>query len=386
MSSLFYYWSPTSLEAFEKCPRAWYFNHEQETMSAPLALGIFMHRRVSQLKTNPRFHSAKAWANTCAHYWMQTVGKKNELRGQYIAWKDKDECKSMIGRIYNMCKEHFDRFMSEPKPVFSYSKKGIKKTDWAIDDFYFDSIGIRGEIDEIRPGMVIRDYKTGIRGFLEKRTPYKYQPSFYILSYMYLAHTDPAFRSLIGVNEEKARQWCGNPIYLDPEIKFEYYMLEQDLLKNELGGLVKDEQGKFIKKNDPPIIETTRNNLDYSELRQKIIHENFSRFEMEETNSYPARRDTHCGYCSHKEKCLEMTKGLPDKPRQKRFFPPEFQALMLHKPIDPFIYQPQNPNTPIYNPKSIAARTLRIESTPPMQKPRQLKFSFRKRKKSLDEL
>lgn len=335
-----YYWSPTGLEAFERCERQWLFNQDYNLTSGDFALGTFVHRKINSLRVSPKYKSAEKWASACIGDWKHRIIKKGKIEGKNIAWKtikqSEDEKWILIPRLEQICIDNFDQLMNEnSKTVFFPAKNRYgKTTTYRTKSFVFEGIGFAGEIDEIRRGddfpIVIRDYKTGFRDYLERRLAYKYQPTFYALFVCYQAFVDPQFRALLGIDDELAKTWCGNPYYIDPRIKIEYYMLEKQKLRNSDGSYQLDDEENYLYDNKAPIMTTTRSNSDYFELWQKIIKANRQRRAAEEEKDYEANRDIHCERCPFTQQCNQMSTDLPYQTKQKRFLPIEYTVIGVY--------------------------------------------------------
>lgn len=58
----------------------------------------------------------------------------------------------------------------------------------------------------------------------------KYDPQFtiYCLWLGYQCHLQKDFAKTLGVTEEDAKQWGGNPVYLSDKIKSEYYLVREN--------------------------------------------------------------------------------------------------------------------------------------------------------------
>ncbi len=369
------YWAPTPYETFEECPRKLALNRWRETTDSALALGIYMHTRISSLKANPCYKSAQSWANFCVGFWKESIASKGTIRGQPIVWKSQGEAwASMPERIERMCLLHYDRFISEiPETVFfpSGNKRG-KTVEYRVEPFRFQGVGFRGNIDEMRKGFIIRDYKTGLRWHLENNTEYKHQPTFYAWFYCRQAYIDPVFRARCGISDEVAQTWMGNPHFIDPRIRIEYFMLEPERKRKPDKTFETTEDGRFVYEEKDPLILTTRDNSDFVEMIEKLYFATLEKKAMDKRKQYRTRRGKHCKYCSHADACDKMTAQLPLLPVQRRFISVEDEILMQigMEPEDIIPeFQPQQP----------------LEAEPPQRKYKQQRFNFGRKKRKAQQ-
>jgi hypothetical protein len=339
-------WSPTSLESLFRCPRSWYLKKllKIKLITPALAKGLIVHGMIEDLRlhhlrgkeygTRKRWKSAKAFGSAAANKWHGF--KKNgeaygpimsgKIRGDTILW-DKDENgkvddgqKWMIkNQIKSRCTELYDILMSEEQPIL-FPRRNARITDKEHKKyrtafsfrFTIDGRTFRGEIDEVRPGKVLRDYKTGIWRFIEKKASFALQPTFYLLTFCSLCNKIPEFREKMGVSKVEAEHWAGNPEYITEDIGFEYFMFDKCYQWDK-------KLGKSIEVERSPIIKTTRSDFNYKELCQMVDTANDMLRTFEDQGFYPADREK-CWDCSRfkelESACNEMTNKFPLYRRQ----------------------------------------------------------------------
>lgn len=320
------FFSPTSLEYILKCGRQYLFYKTiKGRTNADLAMGKFTHNWLEKIRikrhlnAKGQYKSAESCANSLRAIWLRFhAGKDDEINKigrDIITWRNDGERYSTAERIRQIFLNHYGRIMEEPMPLVfqKHTKKG--KLEYSTEfgfKFIVNKRGFVGKIDEVFPNLSIRDYKTGRRAYLEKSAKYKFQPTFYSFGYCVLCNKDKTFREAVNVSEEQAKKWAGNPEFICPELKFHYYMLEDE--KKE------DEKGKRVIVKKEPEIFTTRKDRDYLELIQILDLAHYKKSFMEETRVYPAERGYHCNYCMYTNECDEMTDEIPCRPIQLLLF------------------------------------------------------------------
>lgn len=323
--------SATGSEGFRECPRKHYLSHLYKFTSGEFAKGISAHRRMEQFWVwkngilQPRYKSAKAWANAERGSWSQTV-KKGSIGGKIIRWAYEDEPWIIRSQLERICLLNYDRLVEEGPPVFSeYKFERIR-----IANRYFT-----GRMDEIRrgrnteEGIRIRDYKTGYvkrdkkdkeRVLVDGEKDRGFQFTIYVLAYIIEARLREDFRRILGISDRKVKEWQENDTLISPEIELEYYMLEA---------------------SDDPIVKVReRTYADYVELCD--TYDNISKYRryLKEQKEWPAYRSIfRCRRCIFFKECNEMTERLAEQERLEQLYigfdiikePPEARAL--HGPI-----------------------------------------------------
>ena len=331
-----YAWSPSALETILLCPRKWHFEKSRKVISVALAVGSFIHRKIEQLRLNPKFKSAQSWANHCRAVWYHFHANRdklpNTINGQTIEWKTREDPHLAAGKIVSMTKRHFDRLMSEEPPViFDCMTKTGKRYRTVEYPFRFvidDGIkkrALSGIIDEVRPGMVIRDYKSGYRSYVVRKIQYVFQPTYYNFGYCTLCHLDPSFRERVGVLDNLAASWGGNPHIISEDVVFHFFTLQNTRRIKE----IRDGREVEVEIVEEPVVPITKNDFNFFELCQVIDYAEYLRLLMLEHKSYPAWRGIHCEYCLSKAQCEKMTSNLPITPIQLYFFSPRQEVKLL---------------------------------------------------------
>lgn len=330
-----YHWSPTGLEAIFTCPRQWYLNSVVKITNANMAMGIFIHRAIESLKLKRWVHkkgvykSAEKWAGAMRGQWLHLHANKgaetNTIQGTKIVWKDNDEKFSTAGRIYAICREAYDELVSEEPPIIFSCLNKDGEISHSVEFSFRIKLGrraISGRIDEIRPNMALRDYKTGTWGYLERGSEYKLQPTFYALAFCTQCHDDAQFREKVGVSPEQAGEWGGKKVWISDAIKFHYRMLERKIRFNE--------EGKRVIVEQDPYIHTARTDFDFYELLELIDLAEILRVIIRDSKIYAPRRGDSCKRCIFEGKpCNDMTESFLSRPTQTLIFTPEVQARLI---------------------------------------------------------
>lgn len=321
-----YAWAPTALETMIQCPRKWLLDKSRKIINVAFALGSFLHKKKEQLALNPKFKSAEKWANHCRAVWYQFHAKEeqpNIINGQIIQWARKDDKHIAAAKIKKICLAHFDRFMSEPRPLIHefVTKRGkrYRSVEYPFRIVIDDGIrarGFSGKIDEIRPGMEIRDYKSGWRSYVVRGVPFSFQPTHYNLGFCSLCYLDPEFRARVGVSDELSRTWGGNPHLISEDVRFHFFTFQntrKEKVTEIINGKAREAEREII---EDPIVPAQRSDFNYYSLCQVIDYAEYLRLLMREHKSYPAWEGMHCNYCLHRDKCTQMTRDLPKTPVQ----------------------------------------------------------------------
>ncbi len=313
------YWSATALENLFTCPRKFYFEKmlKKRVTSPHLAKGTFVHRKISQFRLKQN-KTAEAWANTCANHWIRYPGAAGKIRGDTILWSSDEEKYILKNDIHEICETHYHRLKEENPILFPTQNK--KRTTAYPFKFVFNGRGFRGEIDEIHPGWNLRDYKTGSWWYLERKLEFALQPTYYTLAFCVLANKEEKMREVLGISEQDAVSWGGNPDFIDERVKFHYFMLEK----------AREKQGaEWVKVDRDPVIPVKRNNFQYKELCMMVDLANVITNWIEEQQIYIPFRGKHCDWCFYREECAKMTEESDVGRRQMMLFDYINQMKML---------------------------------------------------------
>lgn len=230
-------WNPTNIDEATYCRKKWYLIHRlgvKKPITGSMAKGIIIHRAAEYAyKKSPetgrfvlRYHSAEDFANAIAGkkkekghgrsggWWNLIVGR-GTIQGKKINWKDDVEPWTLREEIWKMCYNLYEIFSKEPAPIY---------TEYKIPEFEICGLRFNGRIDQLLYGPKIIDIKSGYRVPNEMKLKYDPQFTLYCLAVGCLCHTDKKFAESLGVSEEEAREWGGNPIYLSEKIEMEYLM------------------------------------------------------------------------------------------------------------------------------------------------------------------
>ncbi len=291
-------WSKSRYEIANTCLMKYYFQyvaHIKPPSTPEQALGIFLHKRKEKMfKGKPgslklKHKSASSFANSAVGMWKHTIAKDGMIQGKPINWKFKGQPWAMINDIKDLCIKTYDKCASEKPPLFVEYER----------EFYLNGHHFLVKLDEIREGYTIREYKTGFSLPEEMELKHFVQFAFYALAFSCISHQDKEFARICGVNEEDAKSFGGNPIYIDDKINLEYYRVQDNSMHT-----------------------THLTNSDYFTLHNHL-NELESKINKLSENLYP-NFGHHCKLCSFQKECDEKTnKG-------------EFHSVLLEPQLDLF--------------------------------------------------
>ncbi|MGB9707844.1 MAG: PD-(D/E)XK nuclease family protein [Candidatus Pacearchaeota archaeon] len=291
-----YVWNPTNIDEATYCPYKYFLIHFmgiQKPVTGDMAKGIIMHKAAEYLYKKDkqtklyqiRFRSAEDFANVIAGKkneegrgrkggWWNFIVANGTIQGKQIKWKNEAEPWIIREEIWQMCYKMYERLSKEPAPIHIEYKIPI----FEINGHFFN-----GRIDSILYGPKIRDIKSGHRVPGDMKLKYDPQFTLYALALGCLCNKDKEFAKSIGVSEEEAKQWGGNPIYLSDKIALEYLLI------------MKDE-----------IYPMKRNDINFYDFMEMIkgMEQQF-----ESGNVFP-ERGRLCDHCEISQKCDELTKKL----------------------------------------------------------------------------
>ena len=95
--------------------------------------------------------------------------------------------------------------------------------------FFTNGKMLRGRIDDIRVkngAVTIRDYKSGNPWMGEMKLDHDPQLTVYSVALGALCLQDRSIAEKLGVSQERAKQFLGNPVYVPEEFKLEFFMIE----------------------------------------------------------------------------------------------------------------------------------------------------------------
>lgn len=321
--------SPTGLEATLECPRRRYLQKKfkKKITSPSLAKGTHMHRKIEELRLhhlrnqmgkNPRYKSAEAFANVTAGDWHRQAIKEGKIKGNKILWEYENQGYVMKKEIKDICLRIYPALMKEqeknPPTIFKYlTKSGEIKFRTGFEfELIYKGRGFLGEIDEVRKEedkIIIRDYKTGKWGFVEKKLNYAFQPTEYEFIVCLELLRNESLRRVIGVTEDQVSEWIKNPEEMSNNVIFEYFMLD-------LPTQWDNEKKEYVVVERSPIIRVERAEFHYKELCQNIDIVNAMLSDMQDQRFYPPFRGNHCERCFYQDECNDMTEKADVHTRQ----------------------------------------------------------------------
>ena len=291
-----YIWNPTNIDEATYCPYKYFLIHflkVQKPVTGDMAKGIIMHKAAEHLYKRDketglyviRYHSAEDFANAIAGKkkeeghgrsggWWNFKVAQGTIQGKPIRWKNDAEPWVIREEIWHMCYKMDERLSKEPAPIY---------IEYKIPVFEVQGHFFNGRIDSILYGPKIRDIKSGHRTPGDMKLKYDPQFTLYALALGCLCNQNKEFAKSIGVSEEEAKQWGGNPIYLSDKIGLEYLLT------------MKDE-----------IYEMKRDDIKFYDFMEMISGME-RQFEL--GNVFP-ERGRLCDHCEINKECDKVTKKL----------------------------------------------------------------------------
>lgn len=261
--------------------------------------------RLGTITSKKKYSNAQEFAAYTKGKWNQRVVSAIKS-ARPIAWRYWREWEDIRDKMVKVAPYLFNKIIEEGKPLFTEKQ------------FRF-SLGGRqfwGKIDEIRirkGKVVIRDYKSGIPWLDKSKVKHDPQLTFYNTGLCALCYNDEELARTLNL-ENRAKKYMGNPIYIEPKFKEEFFMIEA------LPMIASPEDYPNLKKPPQLLLKTKRTDNHFFELIKMIdgIEE-----AVRKGDFYP-ERGRKCSLCSMKVSCDKKLKEagsgqLVDKNNQLHF-------------------------------------------------------------------
>ncbi len=211
-----------------------YVKKVPEILTGAMAVGIRIHEELEKSfwvrdkqtgLLRPHYKDAEAFANA-AKAKFDYIARRGTLRGKKIEWKDDREKYILSNDVRDICRKVYNTIVSDGPPLAA---------EYEIKPFQIDGRWFNGRIDEIRidketGAPLIRDFKTGTRRPGEMKKKYDPQATIYCLFLGVACNQDKNIAEKLGITEEEAKQFAGNPIYLSDRIVMQYYFMRENEL------------------------------------------------------------------------------------------------------------------------------------------------------------
>lgn len=227
------FWSPTRIDYANYCKmRYWlrYVEKEDALRLSAYVKGGLLHdsiekfrdklgteEEVSKKSSKKKYSNREQFARHLKGKWQSLVIGSKTAKFPIIWSYDSEPyvVKEQLGRIGL---ELFDYLIGYQPPVFSEMP------------FEFSLLGehFRGRIDEVRledGKIIVRDYKSGRPWVGPMKERHDLQLTLYNVALCSLAKSDLDFARKLGL-EDRRNMYMGNPMYVDPDIGVEFFMLE----------------------------------------------------------------------------------------------------------------------------------------------------------------
>jgi len=288
-------WSASRIEELEECELRHFFLHHSGIPKKDLltfgnyAAGTVFHSFVENFygpdrKPRIRYKSPESMGGALRGLWFYSV-KEGYYRNQRIGWADesrkgKKEMFEFADWLERLGRIMYEPLMQEEGPVFSEFEFSVRKRSpiRVLHDDHYHSFS--GKIDQIRRGLIVRDFKSSGSDPGEVVLNHDISLTIYALAFCTFAHLDEEFRRKVGVSDEEASRWGGNPIFIDEKVKVEWYSA-----------------------GSKRIFTTSRSDAHFAGLLEKVDGLERKIKESLETRHFEARVARHCTTCAAKQYC-----------------------------------------------------------------------------------
>ncbi|MFW5846753.1 MAG: PD-(D/E)XK nuclease family protein [Nanoarchaeota archaeon] len=302
-------WSASRLDAANYCLMLLWLKYydplkpKQENLAA-FAKGGLLHNLIEnfwqglgdnekQVKSQSKafkkikYYDSESFAKHAQGKWMQRV-KASEFSDNPISWRFEKQEFVIKSQLKGICQEMFPILYKEGTPEFS---------ELPID-FIFGNKRFTGRIDEVRirnGKVIIRDFKSGKPWLGHMKINHDPQLTIYNAGLCELARKDPEIAEKLGL-EDRVKYYGGNPLFVDPEINMEFFMVEAPYLIKKFENNPK----KYSSVTSPQtILPTHRTNEHFFEVLNMI---DGTMQRIREGIVY-AERGRKCDSCSMKQPC-----------------------------------------------------------------------------------
>ncbi|MEK6861270.1 MAG: PD-(D/E)XK nuclease family protein [Nanoarchaeota archaeon] len=291
-------WSASRIEDLEECElRHFFLYHSGIPKKDLLTFGHFVAGNVvhsflerfygPDRKPRSRYKSSESMGGALKGLWFHSI-KSGYYRGKKIEWADEerrgDKEKFKFARwLERLGRTMYDPIMEEEGPVFpefSFGKgKNCKKEPIRIvHDGHYHLFS--GKIDQIRRGLIIRDFKSSASNPGDVILNNDISLTIYALAFCTFAHSDEVFRREVGVSDEEALRWGGNPTFIDENVRMEWYSL-----------------------GSRRIFTASRSDAHFATLLEKVDGLEKQVQESLRSGHFEARVAKHCTECAAKKYC-----------------------------------------------------------------------------------
>ena len=303
-------WSPTRISMANSCGMRYFLRYmakEPSLRFSVYAKGSVLHslienfwsklakpgEQVSRTGKGPRYSNSDEFADYAKRMWQRTC-IMSENSDHPISWRFEDEQWFMANDIRDICYPLFPVLLEEDRPVFSEPR------------FKFAAFGklFGGRIDHGRMEdgeIVVRDYKSGSPFMGKMKLSHDPQLTIYNAALVARVRENPELAREYGL-ERLTQEDSENPVYVDPSLKLEYFMIEAPK-KNQ-------ERAEMGREPLPIIQSTTRSNKDFFEIVDMIdrIEENMR------TGNVSFEWGDKCNYCDMKVACEKKAEEVDQGP------------------------------------------------------------------------
>jgi len=254
------YWTATDIGIMATCPRLYLYSlgKKGKTTTGDMARGSLVHRLVEPKNFfkedgSPKYQSAEKWANYCANQWQITEINEGTSRGVPIKWRDSAEPYILKDSIHGNCLVAYQYLVSKGVPLMAEKKFrfALEYEGMGADGKPAErEIKFRGRMDEVRAGMLIRDYKTGYSRIGDMEANHGYQLTLYALAFSALCRGDEDFRRKAGVSDEEVARWVEQNLLIPDNIQVELVQfLNWDQRIQVIPGVAMKKLEAFVKRN-----------------------------------------------------------------------------------------------------------------------------------------
>ena len=219
-------WSPSKAQVALDCLGMFLFEYifkEKSPKTVPMAIGTFCHSRAEKFdkevrKPSGELKSKESYANSCGGLFHRTVLNTENIQGRPIHFYNDGQKFRAKHLVKEIAAKQYDDYIND---LFVIARE--------IDRLAPELGGLnwRGIVDEIRTNekgeIILRDHKKSLGLLSDRYMSYgSHQPTIYIAVFCYICKVDYAFRKMVGIPDEIAETWGGEPRFVDPRVIFEY--------------------------------------------------------------------------------------------------------------------------------------------------------------------
>lgn len=233
-------WSPTTLMIASRCIRSLYYYRKRidVPITQDIALGIFLHSKLANFYKEdgtPKFKSPESYESRLEGDWKRYPARTGKISGARIQYEG-NELYMLLPKIRGIAHKVYEEYSQQPPPLLvEYPKIDRRRTHNTVLQLESKVDGrpiikvLTGRIDEIRPGLTIRDHKYIRRKKFEEMTlSYDLQFTIYTLYLAGLILNSKKLEEFLKVKEFLGVNELPDIISLAQQINLEYHIMRAE--------------------------------------------------------------------------------------------------------------------------------------------------------------